>query len=136
MEAAAKVYLDSTVFLNVLLGTDEASRGYEKILNLLKDGKFEGFTSTLTYDEIFWKVKRMRSRPAAIDACDIFLTIPNLKFIEVNLEIIWAAHKLLQKYELAPRDAIHAAAALNKGCVMLSSDADFDKIKEMRRKWQ
>jgi len=132
MEETAKVYLDSSIFLTVFLGTQELSKKSEHILDLVKNGKLNGFTSTLTYDEVFWKVKKMRSRQEAIGACEIFLNFPNLKFIESGLEVIWAAHKLLQKYEIAPRDAIHAATALHKNCVMLSHDVDFEKIKELR----
>ncbi len=132
MEEIRKVYLDTSVFLDIFLGTPEVSRKSERTLQLVKAGMLAGFTSTLTYDEIFWKIKKMRSRADAIRASEIFLNLQNVKFIDITLDIIWAAHNLLQKYELAPRDAIHAAAALSKGCKMISSDEDFKKIKELK----
>lgn len=132
MEENRRAYVDSNIFINVFLGDQELSKKSEKILEIIKDGKIIGFTSLLTYDEIFWKVKRMRSREQAIQACSILLGFQNLRFVEVTQEIISLAHKLLQKYELGPRDAIHAASAINENCVMLSFDKDFKKVKELK----
>ena len=130
-----KVYVDSNIFLYMLLGTGEKHAASRSFLKMVKEGKFSAFTAALTYDEVFWKVKQMRSYKDALHASKLFLNLPNLKFLAVNSQTIWMANELQSKYILMPRDAIHAAAAVLHGIqTIISDDRDFDKIKELKRR--
>src|SRR3989344_4479171 len=63
-----------------------------------------------------------------------FLFLPNLKFLDVNFDIIKKAQELVEDYNLNPRDAIHIATALIKGIhEIISDDPDLDKAKEIKR---
>jgi hypothetical protein len=52
----------------------------------------------------------------------------------VDLEIISQAQTLLERYDLKPRDAIHAATAMrNRIDKILSYDEDFDTLPNLVR---
>jgi len=44
-----------------------------------------------------------------------FLEFPNLKLLNVKRSIVLRAQELMEKYEIKPRDAIHATTALENG---------------------
>jgi predicted nucleic acid-binding protein len=53
----------------------------------------------------------------------------------LDLNVLALALNLIRKYQLDPRDAIHAAIALTaKAKTVVSTDAHFDRIKELKRK--
>ena len=63
-----------------------------------------------------------------------FLEFPNLKLLNVKRSIVLRAQRLMEKYEIKPRDAIHAATALENGIeTIVSYDRDFDKLEEIKR---
>lgn len=56
------------------------------------------------------------------------------RFVPASEEIIRAAQRLLSEYEVAPRDAIHAASAVSKGVdALVWDDSDLDVLREIRR---
>ena len=100
----------------------------------VQDGKKRAVTSTLTYDEFFWVVKKYRSFDDALVASRVLLEMPNLTFMEVDEMAIWRALKLSEIYRLDPRDSIHLACALiHRIFTMISEDKDFDRVKEIKR---
>ena len=73
-------------------------------------------------------------RREGIDQGKKLLGFPNLKFITTDDSIISHAKRLLEKFRINPRDAIHVASALEKKIPeIISDDADLDIIKEIRR---
>lgn len=89
----------------------------------------------MTFDEVIWEVKRNRGIEKAIDVADAMLNFPNLEIIAANREVASSALQIIREYRLAPRDAIHAATALaEKADFIVSTDAHFDKVKELKRK--
>ncbi|MEK6932598.1 MAG: type II toxin-antitoxin system VapC family toxin [Nanoarchaeota archaeon] len=127
-------YIDSNVF--IFAYTDDKENGVvcRKILDLIIENKIEAFTSTLTFDEIFNKITKLKDKNTALIVSDLFLNLNNLKFIEVSLAIINDSLSLLKQYNLGPRDSIHLACALYKNISkIITNDKDFDKIKEIKR---
>ena len=60
--------------------------------------------------------------------------MPRLRLVDVD-GILARALALMRKYQLDPRDSIHAASALTEGAeLIISTDRHFDKNKEIRRK--
>jgi len=101
----------------------------------VETGQVSAYTSTLSWDEVVWVVRRVLGRGDSIQAGEKLTTFPNLRFIPVSEEIVGSAQKLLSEFELAPRDAIHAASALSKPVdVFLSDDPDLDKVEGIKRK--
>jgi predicted nucleic acid-binding protein len=129
------IYLDSNVFLNAILNLEEEGEKARNIVQKLQEGKMAAATSALSFDEVFWIVKKHRNYDMALKAVKAFLEIPNLTFLDVNDEILWSAYNLAKRYRLNPRDVIHLACALNHGIfTIVSEDKDFDKVKEIKRK--
>jgi len=129
-----KSYIDSNVFLNPILYSDKKAEAYKKTLNNIINNDFYAVTSVLTWDEVVFILGKKIGKDLAVKEGKKFLTFPNLFFVSVNVDIILKAQKILEKYNLKPRDAIHIATALSQGCnEIVSDDADFDKVKEIKR---
>ena len=129
-----KKYLDSSVFIYPLLYRDQTAKFFENVLLDLAKGKFKGFTSTLTWDEVIHILRKKKGKEIAISEGKKFLRFPNLEFVNANSFVISNAQKILEKNNLSPRDAIHVSSALAKGInEIISGDKDFDKVKEIKR---
>jgi len=129
------IYLDANVFLNAILNREKEGEKARDLIQKIEKGDMTACTSALSFDEVFWSVKKHRDFEKALKATKAFLEIPNLIFLDVNNEIIWLAYNLAEKYKIDPRDAIHLACALNHGVfTLVSEDKDFDKVKEIKRK--
>src|SRR3989338_4912407 len=125
-----RVYLDSNVF--VFASTSEAAIGEKcaKILDWLAKGRKKAVTSSLTFDELFFKIKKLKGAAAAILFSENFLALPHLALANVDSALIGEALNIIKRHKLAPRDAIHAATArLHNSEVIVSDDKDFAKVK-------
>lgn len=128
------VYIDSNIFIYSLGNTDKKTKACIEILKKITKREISGYTSFLTWDEFFFVIRKQMEKDKAIAESWKFLKFPNLTFLEVNERTIFKAQQLIQKYNLKPRDAIHAASALVNGIKeIISDDSDFDKIKELKR---
>ena len=127
-------YIDSNIFLYPLLYEDSLSTKCKKILFGIVNGDFEGCTSVLTWDEVVYTLKKKRGLKIANEEGEKFLKFPNLKFLDVNLQTITKAQILVSKYNINPRDAIHAShSILRSNGEIISLDNDFDEIKELKK---
>jgi len=131
------LYVDSNVFLYPVIYEPEAVEEAKKSKNFLlkiSQGLIEACTATITWDEIVWVVRKLFGVNPSIEQGRKFLEFPNLKLLGVKRSTIIRAQKLMEKYKIKPRDAVHAAIALEKGImVIVSYDKDFDKVKEIKR---
>jgi predicted nucleic acid-binding protein len=128
------IYLDANVFLTATLDEGGAGKNAKALLRQVQVGGTAAATSALTYDEVFWLVKKHRGHDDALMSAGALLMLPNLTIIDVTVEVVWRAHKLLEEYSLDPRDAIHAACALTRGIKkVVSEDRHFDRVKGIKR---
>jgi predicted nucleic acid-binding protein len=128
------IYIDSTVFLNAILNDESLGRESRKFLGKIEENEIKASTSVLTFDEVAWIVKKNRNYETSLVAVKNLLDMP-IEFIDANYEIICLSYDLMKKYQLKPRDAIHAASALSRNIkIIISEDSDFDDIKEIKRK--
>lgn len=105
-----------------------------KIMGKIAKNEIDACTSVLTWDEFFQFVKKSLGSDYAKLSGQRFLNIINLKFLDSDFKVVSTAQRLTEKYNLSPRDAIHAASAILNGCKeIVSDDPDFDKIKEIKR---
>lgn len=127
-------YLDSNIFIYALLSKDNRGFSCQKIISDVINNKNSALTSFLTWDEIVYIIKKHRGTKIAIIEGRKILQMPNLSFIKVDEQIISNAQKLIEIYNLNPRDAIHIASAIISNCDgIVSDDSDFDNIKEIKR---
>jgi predicted nucleic acid-binding protein len=130
-------YLDSNVFIYPVIypaGTQPKAKKAKEILHDVENGKLTAYTSTLTWDEVVWVVNKVMGRSEGISQGRKLLGFPNLQFVPADESVIIRAQRLLDKYTLSPRDSIHVASALQKRTkAVISDDADFDQIKEIKR---
>jgi predicted nucleic acid-binding protein len=129
-------YFDANVFIFPQIyehTVDEVLKAKEYLVKLA-EGDVEGCTSTLTWDEVVYAVRKSAGREESIIAGRKFLSFPNLKIYSIDFEIVLKAQEIVENYNVKPRDAIHAACAL-KFCngKLISNDSDFDVINGVNR---
>ena len=131
------VYLDTNVFIYPIIYEESVSKKAQKakeVLLRVATREIEGFTATLTWDEITWVTKRLLSDRDAEEQGKKFLAFPHLNLVTIDSSVIMNAQKIMESYGLKPRDAVHASAALVSGQrTVISDDQDFDKVKGLRR---
>lgn len=130
------IYLDSNVFIIAMASEDQKRIARARaLLGKIRDGKESAITASLTLDEVLWVVNQKKGKTAAKSAAQALMEFPNLKIADVNKEVLSLALDLFDRYDLGPRDSIHAACAVaNKIPVIVSEDSDFDRVKELQRK--
>jgi len=128
------IYLDANVFLSAILNQEDEGERARDLLQKLQKAEIVAATSALSFDEVFWIVRKHRGFISALKAAKTLLEIPNLTFLEISDQTLWSAYNLAEKYRLDPRDAIHIACALDHAIfTIISEDEHFDKVKEIKR---
>ena len=107
------LYLDANVFIYASINTEELGKSAEALLAKVQRGEEKAKTSVLTFDEVFWAIKRQNLK-LAFHVCQALLNFPNLDIVPVDRELALAALQLIKEHNLAPRDALHAATAIAK----------------------
>ena len=129
------IYLDANIFILAAGSRSDVGEKARKFLGNLQVGKEKAFTSALTFDEVVWKVSQIRGFDDALATGNNLIVMPNLLLLDVNSHIISKSLDLMRFYKLYPRDAIHAASALNNNIfTIISEDKDFDNVKGLKRK--
>ena len=129
------LYIDSNVFLYATLSRERVGVRARTLLGEVQKRREDACSSTLTFDEIVWSVKRYRGRKDAIAAGEAFLGFTNLRLIPVDRELLAQALEIIKRYQLDPRDSIHAASAISANVdAIVSTDEHFDRIAGLRRK--
>jgi predicted nucleic acid-binding protein len=129
-------YFDSNFFIYAALNNGKKGNWARGIISEIESGNTSGVTSTLTYDEFFWKVRKEKGFKTAVMATEALLEMPNLRFLAVNDEVVWKSFELIRNLKLDPRDSIHAACAILHGVfTIVTEDKDFNKIDELTRVW-
>jgi predicted nucleic acid-binding protein len=130
-------YLDSNVFIYPILYSEEIEPKAKTALDLLRkvaSGELSAYTSTITWDEVIWVVRKAMGKSEAENQGQKLLGFQNLKFVCIDENILCQAQALLKKYNLRPHDAIHVASAIDKKIYdVISDDKDLDQVKEIKR---
>ena len=128
------IYIDSNVFIFAALNNEELGNSAKLILEKVENRSIEASTSSLTFDEVVWIVKKNRSFEDAVSIGEAFLVMEGLHLVDVNQDLLALAISIMKKYKTDPRDSIHAATAITqKADVIISEDMDFDKIMGIKR---
>ena len=128
------LYLDSNVFIYAAINTQEQGNKARALLQKIQQGQEKAATSALTFDEVYWSIKKHKQELAK-ETCNALLNFPNLKIIPFTRELAQKALEIIEESHLQPRDAIHAATAIaTEADCIISTDPHFDKLKEIKRK--
>lgn len=129
------IYLDANTFVYASLNRGSLGEKSRSILGEVQGGKVSAASSALSFDEVVWAVKKQRGEPDGVAAGQAMLNIVGLSILSVNQVVLSSAIDLMKKYHLSPRDSIHVASAIGAGAeFIVSEDADFDALTEIRRK--
>jgi len=130
-------YIDSNVFIYPIIYDAEAEPKASKakeILTKVAAGSLRAATASLSWDEVTWIARELLGVEIAKTQGRKLLRFPNLKFLSVDEKAIREAQRLVERYGLKPRDAIHAGCAIGNGIEdIITDDSDFDTIGEIRR---
>ena len=129
-----KIYIDSNIFIYAAINNETMGKKAKNFISEIKDGKYKAYTSTLTVDEFLWRVQKEVGKELASESAIIFSTLANLELISIDTKIITNAIEIYKIEKLDPRDSIHLAAMKEKNIsIIVSTDPDFDKIKNIKR---
>lgn len=130
-------YLDSNVFIYSFLYDERTvtkARKAKRILDKIAAGQVPGYTAALTWDEVVWSTLKTLGKKDSAEQGRKLLAFPNLTVLSVDETTLSRAQQVMEKYELKPRDALHAAAAIESGQTeIISDDSSFDRIREIKR---
>lgn len=130
----ARVFLDTNIFLYAIGGPHAHKEACRDVLTAVGNGTLDGVTSS----EVLQEVLHVRSLRAGMkDGIEAVRMAAALvaEVLPVTGEDILSACKVLAKHpQIKARDAIHIAVMkANHLPSMISTDKDFDAIKEVRR---
>jgi hypothetical protein len=128
------LYLDANFFIFALLDTTEKGSRATEIHRSIAKGRQKAVTSPLAIDELMWVLIRAGKKHLVRTAVEGVYATPNLDVLPVSPTIPLTALDLLERYDLRPRDAFHAAIMKeNKLTEIVTDDNDFDRIEWMKR---
>lgn len=131
------IYIDANIFIYPVIydeAIEKRALTAKNILIKIAEGTLKSATASLTWDELTWIIRKTLGIKVAIGEGKKFLDFPNLKILSRDEKVIKEAQKLVESYNVKPRDAIHAGCAIkNKIKEIVSDDPDFDRIKEIKR---
>jgi predicted nucleic acid-binding protein len=123
------------VFIYACLETDGLGLKTRGLLRRVEKGEFEASTSTLTFDEVAWAVKRHRGLGLAASAGEALVNMAGLQLVSVDEGIVRLSITLMRRYSFDPRDSIHAASAIRSGAeAIVSTDQHFDRMEKPGRR--
>ena len=95
-----------------------------RIINKLKEVNL--CTSTLTYDEFIWVIRKISNKETSLKASDYFLNLDFLKILELNKETLTISNEAMKEFDLKPRDSLHYASMKQKQIKnIVTDDKDF-----------
>jgi len=131
------LYVDSNIFMYPIIYDETAIKEAKKSREFLTEiagGKIEAYTSTLTWNEIAWIIRKLLGTNISIDHVKRFLSFPHLRLLPIKRTTALKAQEITERYKIKPRDVLHAAATLeNRIDTIVSYDRDFDEIEEIKR---
>ncbi|MGH9364669.1 MAG: type II toxin-antitoxin system VapC family toxin [Thermoanaerobaculia bacterium] len=129
-----RAFLDTNVFLYAAGVSHPAKEPCARVLRRVAEGSLDATINSEVVQEILYVLaRRGRREDGVVLARHVASLFTDL--LPVTREDVLGACDLVQKYpKLSVRDAVHAASMLRNGLKrVISVDADFDQIREIRR---
>lgn len=126
-----KVVLDTKPLIK-LFAKEEGWETVQKILSEVEDDKIEATISVVTLTEIYYKYLQEKTPDLARTRTEQLRYAVYLKKLEIDEEVAVKAGEFKGKYNVSIADAFIAAAAYFEGSTIISDDADFKRIPEIK----
>ena len=150
------IYLDTNAFYFFFFEHENYTKGIKKVFEKIQNGEYKGITSCLTLDELAYVVlmrlieKKYKKHPADVlrvsksaileftpeiqKIFDVVFSFNNLEIVNANKDMAGFIPRIMEETLLLPGDCIHLQTMTGQNCkVILSTDSDFDNIREIRR---
>lgn len=129
-----KIYLDANFFVFASFDSTPKGDAARKTLHEIISGKRKAVTSTLCLDEVLWVLFKNGNKEKIRATLQDIYQLPNLEIVSGSALVPMRAVDFMEKYGLKPRDAFHAAVMHEENIsIIATDDADFDKIKGIKR---
>lgn len=126
-----KVVLDTKPLIK-LFAKEEGWETVQKILSKVEAEEMEATISVVTLTEIYYKyLQEKRADLAKIRTEELRYAV-YIRKLEINEEVAIKAGEFKGKYDVSVADAFIAAAAYFEGSIIISDDADFKRIAEIK----
>jgi len=121
--------IESDLLLPIIKKGDRLGAVSERVLGQIKDGGLTGvYASTAALQEVvFWLYNR-GLRQEAIQAVNALKLLRNLEWVPLSPDICLQAAIIIKEYGVGPFDAYHAATALSRDSVVMSTEHVYGRI--------
>jgi predicted nucleic acid-binding protein len=126
-----KVVLDTKPLIK-LFAKEEGWETVQKILSKVEAEEIEASISVVTLTEIYYKYLQEKRPNLAKARTEELRYAIYLKKLEIDEEVAVKAGEFKGKYNVSVADAFIAAAAYFEGSIVISDDADFKRIAEIK----
>jgi predicted nucleic acid-binding protein len=126
-----KILLDTKPLIKLFSG-EEGWDTVQKILTRVEAGEIEASISVVTLTEIYYKYLQEKRSDLAKTRIEELRYAIYLKKLGIDDDVAVKAGEFKGKYDVPIADAFIAAAAYFDGSVIISDDADFKRISEVK----
>jgi len=126
-----KVVLDTKPLIK-LFAKEEGWETVQKILSKVEAEEIEATMSVVTLTEVYYKYLQEKRADLAKTRTEELRYAVYIRKLEINEEVAVKAGEFKGKYNVSIADAFIAAAAYFEGSIVISDDADFKRIAEIK----
>ena len=126
-----KVVLDTKPLIK-LFAKEEGWETVQKILSKVEAEEIEAMMSVVTLTEVYYKYLQEKRADLAKTRTEQLRYAVYIRKLEINEEVAVKAGEFKGKYNVSIADAFIAAAAYFEGSIVISDDADFKRIAEIK----
>lgn len=127
----ANIILDTKPLIK-LFAKEDGWKYVQKILSKVESGEINAGISVVTLTEIYYKYLQEKRPDLAETRTKELKHAIYLKKFEINEEVAVKAGQFKGKYNISIADAFIAASAYYEESIIISDDADFKKISEIK----
>ena len=126
-----KVVLDTKPLIK-LFAKEEGWETVQKILSKVEAEEIEATMSVVTLTEVYYKYLQEKRADLAKTRTEELRYAVYIRKLEISEEVAVKAGEFKGKYNVSIADAFIGAAAYFEGSIVISDDADFKRIAEIK----
>lgn len=121
------LYLDTNIFLNVLLEEEGFVISSLNLLESIEEKRYQGVTSFLTLMEIHRILQKQNKNEAEIQKAIQKISNSAIEIYLPDGTDLLRAYELLRELKIDPADSLHLTVAQEKGAIFVTRDEDLTK---------